>query len=160
MDHQERLLPDFVRFLEGIGASTVSTELAVAWATQPTGCTPVWWSRRLAVVRGFPRHMKALDPGTEITPPDLLPHRAARSSPYLYSDADIAALMAAARVLGSPHRGATYETFVGLIAVTGMRSGEAIRLNRNAIDWDEGLLTVWNSKFPEHPPGRGIGPMV
>ena len=61
-----RLLPDFVAYLEAAGASTVTTELAVAWATQPTGCTPVWWARRLAMVRGFARHLTAIDPGTEI----------------------------------------------------------------------------------------------
>ena len=44
-------------------------------------------------------------------------------SPYLYSEADIAALMAAARALRSPLRAATYETLIGLIAATGMRSG-------------------------------------
>jgi integrase len=152
-----RLLPDFVAYLEAAGASTVSTELAVAWATQPTCSTPVWWSRRLAMVRGFARHLKALDPDTEIPPHGLLPHRCRRVAPYLYSDADIAALMAAARALPSPQRAATYETLVGLLAVTGMRIGEAVRLDRDHIDWDEGILTVWNSKFhrsravPLHP---------
>src|ERR687892_192711 len=91
-----RQLPDFVAYLEAAGASTVTTELAVAWATQPTGCTPVWWARRLAMVRGFARHLKAIDPETEIPPLGVLPHRCRRAAPYLYSDADIAALMAAA----------------------------------------------------------------
>ena len=87
-----RLLPDFVAYLEAAGASTVTTELAVAWATQPTGCTPVWWARRLAMVRGFARHLKALDPATEVPPPGVLPYRCRRVAPYLYSDADVAAL--------------------------------------------------------------------
>jgi integrase len=141
------LLPDFVAYLEAAGASTVTTELAVAWATQPTDTTPVWWGRRLAAVRGFARHLKAFDPDTEIPSPDLLPYRCRRVHPYLYSEADIAALMAAARALRSPLRAATYETLIGLIATTGMRSGEAVRLDRDDIDWDEGILTVWNSKF-------------
>ena len=141
------LLPDFVTYLEAAGASTVTTELAVAWATQPTGTTRAWWGRRLAVVRGFARHLKAFDPDTEIPSPDLLPYRCRRVSPYLYSEADIAALMAAARALRSPLRAATYETLIGLVATTGMRSGEAVRLDRDDIDWDEGVLTVWYSKF-------------
>ena len=109
------------------------------------------------MVRGFARHLQALDPDTEIPPAGLLPHRCRRVAPYLYSDADIAALMAAARALPSPQRAATYETLVGLLAVTGMRIGEAVRLDRDHIDWDEGILTVWNSKFdksravPLHP---------
>jgi len=131
--------------------------LAVAWATQPAKATPVWWGRRLAMVRGFARHLAAFDPDTEIPSPDLLPYRCRRVSPYLYSDADIAALMAAARALRSPLPAATYETLIGLVAVTGMRSGEAVRLDRDHIDWDEGVVTVWNSKFqksralPVHP---------
>jgi integrase len=151
------LLPDFVAYLEAAGASTVTAELAVAWATKPTGATQVWWGRRLAMVRGFARHLKAFDPSTEIPHRDLLPYRCRRTSPYLYSDSDIAALMAAARALRSPLRAATYETLIGLIAVTGMRSGEAVRLDRDHIDWDEGVLTVWRSKFqksralPLHP---------
>jgi integrase len=109
------------------------------------------------MVRGFARHLKAIDPGTEVPPLGVLPHRCRRATPYLYSDADVAALMAAARALRSPLRAATYETVVGLLAVTGMRSGEARRLDRDHLDWDEGVLTVWNSKFqksralPLHP---------
>ena len=105
-----RLLPDFVAYLDAAGASTVTTELAVAWATQPTGCTPVWWARRLAMVRGFARHLSAIDAGTEVPPSGVLPHRCRRAAPYLYSDADVAALMAAARALRCPLRAATYET--------------------------------------------------
>jgi integrase/recombinase XerD len=141
------LLPDFVASLETAGASTVTTELAVAWATQPTDTTPVWWGRRLAAVRGFARHLNAFDPDTEIPSPDLLPYRCRRVSPYLYSESDIAALMAAARALRSPLRAATYETLIGLIATTGMRSGEAVRLDRDDIDWDDGVVTVWYAKF-------------
>lgn len=152
-----RQLPNFVAYLQAAGAETISTELAVAWATEPTGCTPVWWARRLAMVRGLARHLKAIDPATEIPPLGVLPHRCRRVAPYIYTDADIAALMAAARSLRSPLRAATYETLVGLLAVTGMRSGEASRLDRDHIDWDEGVLTIWNSKFqksralPLHP---------
>ena len=152
-----RQLPDFVAYLEAAGARTVTTELAVAWAIQPTGSTPVWWARRLAMVRGFARHLKGIDPDTEIPPLGLLPHRCRRVAPYLYSDADIAALMSAARALSSPQQAATYDTLIGFLAVTGMRSGEAVRLNRDHLDWDDGVLTVWNSKFqksralPLHP---------
>lgn len=87
----------------------------------------------------------------------MLPHRCRRVAPYVYSAADIAALMAATRALPSPQRAATYETLVGLLAVTGMRVGEAVRLDRDHIDWDDAVLTVWNSKFhksralPLHP---------
>ena len=152
-----RQLPRFIAYVEAAGASTVTTELAVAWATQPKGCTPGWWSRRLAMVRGFARHLQALDPATEVPPLGVLPYRCRRVAPYVYSDADITALMAATAMVRSPQRAATYETLIGLLAVTGMRLGEAVRLDRGHIDWDEGIVTVWNSKFrksravPLHP---------
>ena len=36
---------------------------------------------------------------------------------------------------------------IGLLAVTGMRIGEVLRLNTVDVDWDTGVLTVWLSKF-------------
>jgi integrase/recombinase XerD len=150
-------LPQFVAYLEAAGATTVTTELALAWATRPAGATPVWWARRLTMARGFARYLKALDPATEIPSPELLPFRAHRVDPYIYSDAEVAALMAAARALRPPLRAATYETLIGLIAATGMRSGEAVRIDRDDVDWEEGVITIWRSKFgrsralPVHP---------
>jgi integrase len=39
-------------------------------------------------------------------------------------------------------RAASYATLIGLLAATGMRIGEAIRLDRSDVDWAEGLLVV------------------
>ena len=109
------------------------------------------------MVRGFARHLQALDPATEVPPLGVLPYRCRRVAPYVYSDADVTALMAATGMVRSPQRAATYETLIGLLAVTGMRLGEAVRLDCDHIDWDEGIVTVWNSKFrksravPLHP---------
>lgn len=129
MAEAERLLPRFVAYLEAAGAETATVEMALAWATQPPGGGPTStvWGRRMTVARGFARHLQALDPRTEVPPTGLLaPPTTHRAVPYLYSEADIAALMAAARALPSPLRAATYETLIGLLAVTGMRIGEAI----------------------------------
>src|SRR5439155_687587 len=69
-----RLLTDFATFLEDHDAGTITTELALAWATRPGNALPSWWAARLRVVRGFARHVKAFDPATEIPPsgPSLL----------------------------------------------------------------------------------------
>ena len=75
-----------------------------------------------------------------------MPHRCRRATLHLYSDADVV-VDGRGRALRCPLRAATYETVVGLLAVTGMCSGEARRLDRDHLDWDEGVLTVWNSKF-------------
>lgn len=156
VDHS-RVLGDFVDHLEAAGATTITTELAVAWATMPEHTSPVWWARRLTMVRGFARHLRALDGRAEVPPSHLLPHGPRRVSPYLYSDADVEALMAATSKLRLPLRTATYTTLIGLLAVTGMRVGEAIGLDRDGVDWREGLLTVTGAKFgksreiPLHP---------
>lgn len=156
-DHHCRELPQFVAFLQAAGATTITTNLALAWATQHAEASPVSQARRLGRVRGFARHMVAIDPDTEVPPPGLLPQRWRRAEPYIYSDAEVAALMEAARALAPPLRGATFETVIGLLAATGMRSGEALRLDRDHIDPSEAVITVWNSKFnasralPVHP---------
>ncbi len=55
--------------------------------------------------------------------------------------------MDGATVIPTPHRAATMRTLIGLLAVTGMRIGEAIRLDRGDIDLANRLLTVRDSKF-------------
>ncbi|MGI8507179.1 MAG: tyrosine-type recombinase/integrase [Solirubrobacteraceae bacterium] len=147
LESQGQLLERFVSYLEQAGGGTVTTELALAWATQPAHADPVWWSKRLSVVRGFARHLQTLDPAAEVPSAQLLPYRRRRAIPYLYSPSEIVALMDAAEELASPLRTATYRTLIGLLAVTGMRVGEAIRLNRADVDWDKGLLTILSTKF-------------
>lgn len=155
-----QMLPGFVTYMEQAGAATITTELALAWAKQPAGGA-AWWRIRLRAVRGFARHVQNADPCTEVPPGDLLPAPPTRATPYLYSESDVGRLMTAARALASPLRAVTYETLVGLLATTGMRMGEAIRLDRADLDWDNGVLTVRSSKFgksrevPLHPSTLG-----
>jgi integrase len=143
----ELLLADYLRYLDTIGADTVTTDNAFAWATLPANGASSRWGHRLSVVRAFARHLQAIDPVHEVPPPGLLPAKPHRAVPYLYSDADIAALMAAARQFRSPLRAATFETLVGLLAVTGLRIGEALRLDRDDVDLAEGVLRIRVSKF-------------
>lgn len=147
LERAARLLPDFISYLELRGARTVTTALAVEWARQPSEGPSAWWAQRLGIVRGFAKHLQVLDARTEVPPADLLPARARRATPYLYSPRDIEDLMGAARDLGPALRSATYTTLIGLLAVTGMRVGEVIRLDRQDVDWTHGLLVVRNSKF-------------
>jgi integrase/recombinase XerD len=80
-----------------------------------------------------------------------------KDSCYLYSEKDIAALITAAGALRTPHRVATYRTLIALLAVTGMRVGEAISLDCGDFDAINGLLIIRNGKFgksrelPLHP---------
>lgn len=141
-------LHDFAAYLEASGASTVTAELAVAWAQLPgANAHPAYLGKRLSVVRGFARHLKAFDPATEVPSADLLHWQECRAVPYIYSDEDIAALMAAARALTPKLRAATYEALVGLLMVTGARISELINLDREDVDWDEGVLVIRYTKF-------------
>jgi integrase/recombinase XerD len=52
LERHGRLLPHLVGYLERAGAATVTTELALAWATQSEG-HPDESAKRLSVARGF-----------------------------------------------------------------------------------------------------------
>jgi integrase/recombinase XerD len=151
-------LMSFVDHLERHDLSRLSTQAAVAWATStPRSHDEVHWSRRLMVVRVFARHLAVLDPATEIPPADILPHHYRRVTPHLYTPEQIAALMTAAGRLNPPLLAANWRTLIGLLAVTGLRTGEACRLDHDDVDLSQGLLTVRDSKFgksrqvPIHP---------
>lgn len=131
---QGRLLMQFVDYLEGRGLETVTAEAAMAWATAPPNASPVWHGMRFGVARRFAAHLQLLDPRCEVPPADALPERHRRLPPYIYSAEEIAALMGEARRLHPALRAATAETVIGLLAVTGMRSGEVMRLNQSDLD--------------------------
>ena len=157
LERAGQLLAGLVSYLEAAGAQTVTIEHALAWATAPAGADPCWWRLRLAAVRPFARYLAAVVPGTQVPPRGLLPGPVSRRAvPYLYSPGEVTALTGAAAAIGSPLRAATYQTMIGLLAVTGMRAGEAIALDRNDLDTVHGLLTVHGKagktrQLPLHP---------
>ena len=142
-------LMSFIAFCEERGATTVTTDLAVQWATTPARGSDheAYQARRLDVVRIFARHLQALDPAAEVPPEDVLDRRQCRVQPYLYSPQEVTALMAAARTLRPAFRAVTWRTLVGLLAVTGMRQGEACRLTRDDVDLNAEAITILDSKF-------------
>ncbi len=146
-EHQARRLADFVSFMERHKATTITTKLAVAWATLPAD-RHASWALRLTDVRGFARHLTTINPDTEVPPIGMLPPLK-RAKPYVYSDAEIDALLAAALAL-PPENGLrrwTYHYLFGLIAVTGIRLSEAIGIHRNDVDLNDGVLTIRQGKF-------------
>ncbi len=145
LDETGRVLTGFVAHLDSIGAVTITVTAAVAWASNPPGRSNI--AQRLSMIRGFARYLQALEPAHEIPPAGLIPNRTRRRVPYLYADTDTTALMNAARLLEPPIWAETCETVIGLLAVTGCRIGELLRLNTIDIDWDSGVATVWLTKF-------------
>lgn len=153
----EKLLTQFLAFVEDRDERHLTVETALAWATAPAGADVSWMSRRLSDVRRFAVHLRGIDPATQVPPADILPARTRRATPYLYSAEEISALMTATAILRGSHRKATYRTLIGLLAATGMRVGEAINLDRDDFDAISGVLTIRNGKFgksrelPLHP---------
>jgi integrase/recombinase XerD len=150
-------LPRFVAYLDARGATTVTVELAVAWARLPERIKPITVDFRLSAVRGFARYLHAIDPDHEIPPPGLLAVPRRRPAPYIYTPEQIAEVLGTARRLRPPLRAVTYETLFGLLAATGMRLGEAFALTHRDVDLVEGMVTVRHTKFdrvrlvPLHP---------
>jgi len=145
----ERVLRKFIAFMHTQGAIFITTQQALSWAQQPLHTSKAHRARRLGMVRDFARYLSATDPRTEIPPQGLLPAQPQRAQPYIYTEEQIVSLVRQAASLTPvdglrPH---THSTLFGLLAVTGMRIGEAMALNRNDVDLNDGILTVRNSKF-------------
>jgi integrase len=147
------LLPKLVSFLRAQRCTFITTELALAWAKQPPEADPSWWASKLSVARGFAKHAHLVDVRHQVPPPDLLPRFGRRTTPSIYSPEEIARILRTTRELGSPRaanrafRCTTYETLFGLLAATGLRVGEAIRLDNSDVDWHNRLLIIRESKF-------------
>jgi len=156
LEEAGRLLPDFARYAERREATAITTELALAWAAQP-GFSPERIADRLSAVRLFAVHLQAVDPTVEVPPADLVIAHRRRVTPHLFSRADVAAILAATTIIDPPLAAATFATLIGLLAVSGLRLGEALRLDRTDVDFDTAALTIRLTKFnktrevPLHP---------
>src|SRR5262249_54417158 len=122
-----QLLRSFARFADGVGhRGPLTIELALRWSRLPEGAARLYQARRLEIVRTLARYLAVREPGTEIPPRGLLGPAHARRSAFIYSEADIAALVRAARTLlpSTGLRPHTYATLLGLLTCTGLRIRE------------------------------------
>ena len=152
MRMEERLLQDFATFLQGrTVVEPLMAQAALEWACSRGAATGSGWqARRLSIARCFLVHLRAHHPGVEVPPPGIIPS-GVRPTPYIYTEAQIAALMNEARALqpaGSlrPH---TYATLIGLLASCGLRPGEAVRLRDADVEMDSNppRLVIRETKF-------------
>lgn len=153
---QEGLLRSFARFASARGDHWVRTDTAIAWASLAPSTTQQ--ESRLRTVIAFARHCRAEDAAHELPVPGVFGSgRHRRPVAHVYSDAEIAKLLSAALALGpkASLRPRTYYTLFGLLASTGLRIGEAVRLRFEHVTTD-GLL-IKETKFkksrvvPLHP---------
>ena len=147
LDEAHRLLPRFVDYLDSIEATTVTVDAAIAWATDGIDPATTVGARRIGIARGFARHMAGIDEHTEIPPLGMIPMKQRWRPPFLFTPSDIEALLATARSIAWRLPAATHETLLGLLAATGLRVGEALRLEPTDIDRDQSVLVIRESKF-------------
>jgi len=137
LERAGQLPPQLAAYLEAAGATTVTSDLAIAWARLPGRARPNHWAQRLAVARGFARYLQTIDPATEVPPAGVFPARRHRPSPCLWSERDLCRLLEAARALRPPLRAATHESLFGLLAVSGCasarRSGSSATTSTSAL---------------------------
>jgi integrase len=147
---QGQMLHSFACYADGSGhCGPLTTELALRWARLPEQAARVYQARRLEVVRTLAQYLAPREPGTEVPPRGLLGPAHARRPAFIYTEADIAALIDAARALGPTGslRPRTFAALIGLLACTGLRIGEALSLQAGDADLDAGVLTVRQTKF-------------
>ncbi len=144
-----RTLGHFVGFLDRKGAEYITTNLALRWATERKDVQRATWARRLSMVRRFATWLITFDPRTEIPPTRLIHARHRRNKPHIFTDEEIERLMEEAARLYSPTglRALTHQTLIGLLASTGLRPGEALALNLNDVDLQNGILAIKQTKF-------------
>lgn len=146
----EYLLRQFLDWLHTRGQRERFTIAdAVQWAREPADAAPVWWSQRLTAVRPFAAWLNAKGADVPPIPPRLLPVRTTRRAPFIYSQADLDHLLLACPLFFTHRRvAATMSTIIGLLAATGLRIGEALRLRVPDLDIDGDLLQVHATKIP------------
>lgn len=149
----------FARYAERIGyKGHLTAEIALQWAQASSG-SRIYHARRLDVVRRFARYMRLSVPETEIPQEGVFGPSYRRIPPYIYSEEEVKALIAACRRLTPLHgiRPHTYATLFGLLACTGMRISEALHLSADDFDPAYGAVTIVEGKFhksrilPLHP---------
>jgi integrase len=144
-----RVLRRFVSFAEAQAAEHVSVDLFVRWQKSFGKASRQTWSARYCMVRLFANWLHGLDPKHQAMPRGLVPHRNCRKRPHIYDGRDVAAIVATAAKLPSTYglRGLTYSTLFGLIAVTGLRIGEALALDTGDVDLVGGVLRIQRAKL-------------
>ena len=148
----KQILLEFVAFVQAQAHSgPIRAQMALAWACQEsTHRRPSGAARRLSIARRFLLYLQATVPETEVPAPGLLP-RPRRSNPYLFTPTQLQALFTAAQA-SRPHgslRPHTLSTLLGLLASTGLRIGEAIRLRVEHVklDHEPSQLHILETKF-------------
>lgn len=138
------LLRSFAIFSDARGKHHVCSKIAIEWAGLAT--TVHTRACRLGQVIRFDRYVHAEDQSHELPPAVFGSEKGPRPIPYIFSQDNIQRLVQAASQSGyRTLRRQTYSTLFALLACTGLRVSEAIRLRFNDITPDG--LVIRCSKF-------------
>jgi integrase len=151
MKIEESQLRDFVVFVTAKNAGErINAQLALDWACSSPRCGVSSRAGRLSTVRGWLRYLSAFVPEVEVPEAGLLPG-GRRNKPYLFSPVEIQQLLEGASRLQSESAfwPQTVATVIGLVASTGLRSKEALKLTVADVqlDMDPPRLLIRQTKF-------------
>lgn len=145
----ELRLRSFATFVDQAGKGFVTRELILDWMKSQRPASNGTRASRFTAVRLFALWLRGMDERHEAPPSrGFVPGRVTRPAPYIYSDAEVAQIIRAARELPSIYgiRGLTCAMLYGLVAVTGMRIAEALALDTEDFDAEQQILNVRNGK--------------
>lgn len=143
-----KTLEAFVSWMDEHNEPTIRRDLATAWVSRFTRRTV---PERLNHIRQFAEHVAWFDPDTEVPLVDGNPYGSHRSRPLIFTGEQTDRMLSAAGRLTPTVRAASWQTLLGLLAVTGLRISEARNLNDDDITADEsghgGWVRVTDTKF-------------
>jgi integrase len=151
----EKLLRQFVTFAIRQGDTHIVSATAIAWASLASS-EPLR-ANRLRMVSRFAQFAQAEDPTHELPATHIFRGHLQRRRPYLFSDEEVQRILQHAGQLCpvGTLRPLTYQTLLGLLAVTGIRISEVLALRFADITSDG--LVIAQTKFrkrrlvPLHP---------
>jgi integrase/recombinase XerD len=147
LQNEKFLLASFASFMEINRAKHITIKLALAFATMNPESQPITCAKRLRAIRQFAIYWSAIDSKTEIPPKNLLSNSYRRNAPYIYTDAEIIQLLEYSEASNNTFNQHAYFVLFGLLAITGMRLAEALALNCEDVDLQNGIITIRHSKF-------------
>lgn len=146
----EGLLLHFAKYVSDSGhRGSLTSDIMLRWVRLPHPAAPSYLIRRLATIQSFAKYLSIYRPQTEIPQRAMLGLVPRRPEPYIYSKQEIADILRVCSNL-RPRGGIrpqTYRTLFALLAVTGLRISEALKLTRGDVDLTQGVLTIRETKF-------------
>lgn len=146
---QASALRAFAKYVQSSNATGPLSQALVLAFVMARNLTPNGRAIYYGVIRRFAEYYLAFDVCTESFDPAALPRSRAIPPPRILSEEELHSLMIATTRIWTFRalRGRTMATVIGLLASTGLRSGEALRLDRADVDLTTGVLQIRKTKF-------------